>query len=222
MEFDPQRAETLRSYRQKIGVATEDKNEAVGTLGAIYKDLDDKGFHKAAVKHAHKLSKLEAPSFRVYYDALNEALHAFGCFDQKDLFLDGKATEVKAAPINAETKDPELHKEPEKPKPEKASAKTKPAKPEKDDFGTAGAKERGVQAGLNGKDKDANPCPAGSLDAQQWDAGWTEGRQKLVDAAALADGQNQRPARRRGFTEDGTTVPPAATAETVPAAEMVH
>ncbi len=221
MKQDQKRVDQIREFGSRITSAKAKADDANMGVASIYKAVDDSGLNKKAMKQAVAFRKMEAADFAVHWLELKDYCEAFGLFDQPDLFLDGNAevVTVRSAPAAPAT-DKVTVVEPvkEKPKAEKANAAKAPA----DDFGVVGAREAGKRAGLADKGRDQNPNPEGSMDAQMWDAGWTEGHQELVDKAALANGANTRPRRQRGaLTEEGdVTVPPSAAAASLVSAEL--
>lgn len=201
------RGDMIRDTASKIRSAMAETSDAQSVVMSLYKnDVEGKNFHKKAFKQAVGLSKLEPAQFADHWTQLEEYLGELGCFDQMPLPLDQKA----AAPSAAAAAPPAEKPKTEKPKAEKKVA-TKPATEE--DFGSEAPRLAGKKAGLEGLGRDANPYPENSIVAQQWDAGWTEGHQEKVDAAAKANPDNVRPIRKRQLTEEGdVSIPPGAAA----------
>ena len=213
------RGDMIRDTASKIRQAMAETSDAQSVVMSLYKnEVEGKNFHKKAFKQAVALSKLESAQFFEHITHLEEYLGELGCFDQMPLPLDQK----EAAPSAAAAAPPAEKPKTEKPKADKKAA-TKPATEE--DFGSDAPRSAGKKAGLEGLGRDANPYPENSIVAQQWDAGWTEGHQEQVDAAAKANPDNVRPIRSRQLTEEGGVAPPppaAVVASNVPAVEAVH
>lgn len=154
-------ATTVKSYAGKIHRESEKKSKHQGEVGALYKQFENMGGHKNALKLALKLEAMETANAQDFVRSLGKYCTALGIFDQGDLFEDIFAG--GGASADADDDVP------------------------MDDPGTLEDGEEdslslvaGKAASRNGEPHTANPHPKGSDDYRRWSIGW----QMAADDAA--------------------------------------
>lgn len=200
-EFD---RDALKIYIERIEAVAVEKDSLSDDIKAIYDDAKDDGFSTKVMRRVvsdRKKDRTAIQGERSLYDAYNAAL---GPFADTDL---GKAAVTKAAPKTMANKaKAEAAGDGAKPKPagRPAAGAGAPSAAKRSDGEALDQKEIGRRAALAEKSREDNPCEAGSIDAQMWDAGYGLGNQERVNQQALADGAAHR--RGAGVQEPATTV----------------
>jgi hypothetical protein len=183
MPIEPSRKEFLTKLFDEFEGLQGRKNIAQGALGSRYKDAAERqNIHLSAAKLAMKLSKQDVSTRRAFKDSFDEYCEALGVFAQGELFAAQPAAAPKVKP-EAAPKTPTAPKAalsvvpPPAPRTETAPIDLDP-------------RDQGKRAALAGIPRTQNPHKG--ADASVWDAGWGEGEQQAVDAAAAANPKNRR------------------------------
>jgi hypothetical protein len=86
-------------YRSKIGTASQVKADSDMALAAIYKEAEEVGLHRAALKLCCKLSRQDLSKTTAFLEAFDEYRADFGLDDQERLaFPEEEQAEYVAEP----------------------------------------------------------------------------------------------------------------------------
>jgi uncharacterized protein (UPF0335 family) len=146
-----ERLDLLPALATKIDGAKRESDEARDDLDGIYKQAEDDGFHKRALKEAMRLRGMEPAKRRDYLSSLNAYCDKLGIWDQGDL----------------------LDPEPRTPGP--------PDLIDADDSGGSIARGVGRSDGLAGNRAGEHLYPQDSAFHAAYEFGWQEGQRALVE-----------------------------------------
>lgn len=79
-------AEKINWHAKRIGAAKADLDKCRGEHGQLWKDAEDGGMNKAALKLAMKIRDMDGTKAQVFWRDLEQYMHALGVFDQLSMF----------------------------------------------------------------------------------------------------------------------------------------
>jgi hypothetical protein len=82
--------DALRNMRARIRASKADADEARGEVGAAYKEVEDRGEHRGALKLAIKLSEMEPTKQSAFLSSFDRYLAVFGVGAQEELFAESE------------------------------------------------------------------------------------------------------------------------------------
>lgn len=87
----------LKKFSKEYGSLKSKMDDARSPLGALFKEFEEKGGHKAALKIAHKIADMESLKAQDFWRSLEQYLDWLGVFDQHDLIDDAARAAKKEA-----------------------------------------------------------------------------------------------------------------------------
>lgn len=160
----------------RIEAAKSVNDDARSDLGNIYKEADDMGFNRQALKMAVKLRNMEPEKRNDYLSSLQAYCDFLGVWTQGSLF--GEDPQVPSPPADSNADHAE---------------QTASAVAEVGSFNW----ESGRLAAHEGKTADENPWGLGVKAHDSWEAGRATGEQEIADGLADAPANSNGGSRRR-------------------------
>ncbi len=156
-----ERLDKLPGIAARIDSAKAVSDDARSDMGNIYKEAEDQGFNRRALKEACRLRNMEPEKRRDYLSSLNAYCDKLGIWNQGDLFEEQPKTPAPSSLVDGD-----------------ASAE-------------AIARGVGRSDGLAGTRNSSHLYPQGTDRHSAYELGWQEGQRELVQHDLGANGSRR-------------------------------